>query len=40
MEASEREEARKDYKAAMTGFGIAIVWLAIVTAISYYIAVM
>ncbi len=40
MDPSEREEARKDYNAAMTGFGLAVVWLAIVTAISYAIAVM
>ncbi|HEU0016185.1 MAG TPA: hypothetical protein VFQ45_21075 [Longimicrobium sp.] len=40
MDASEREEARKDYKAAITGFGLALVWLAIVTAVSYGIAKM
>ncbi len=29
------EEAAKDRKAALTGLGVALVWLAAVTAVSY-----
>jgi len=35
----EASESRANLSAAFTGLGVALVWLAIVTAICYYLAV-
>ena len=39
VDADERRQARKDFATGLTGFGLAVAWLLVVGAISYFWAI-